>query len=378
MGFLNKKPIIKTEGFHPIDLNEDNVQAIFNRCGKANADGSTTWDEEALQKNRAEIRYLLGQLALVHEGVEEHAWNNAFFKKYTGEAWTGAVNSAIALLNMGFKSGFSGFFEKDSMKFVKLQLIYLKPTLSPQDPKFAAWWEGADGLMIQAEAAESENKLSEALSLYEKAAQLGNAGAQYICGEMYYDGKGTAVDYAKALYWYEKAAKQNHLLAQLECRKMYEKGEGTAADEAKALYWLEKAAEQGNAYDQYECGEMYDDGRDLHHGGIPKDKDKAAKALYWYEKAAEQGHEDAQLTCSLWYDNGYGTTVNKAKALYWMEKRAERGDATAQFACGMRYIIGEGTEPDLAKAKAWIQKAAAQTEDKEIQEQAKEYLRDYF
>ena len=32
MGFLNKKPIIKTEGFHPIDLNEDNVQAIFNRC----------------------------------------------------------------------------------------------------------------------------------------------------------------------------------------------------------------------------------------------------------------------------------------------------------------------------------------------------------
>ena len=32
MGFLNKKPIIKAEGFHPIDLNEDNVQAIFNRC----------------------------------------------------------------------------------------------------------------------------------------------------------------------------------------------------------------------------------------------------------------------------------------------------------------------------------------------------------
>ena len=32
MGFLNKKPIIKAEGFHPIDLNEGNVQAIFERC----------------------------------------------------------------------------------------------------------------------------------------------------------------------------------------------------------------------------------------------------------------------------------------------------------------------------------------------------------
>ena len=264
------------------------------------------------------------------------------------------------------------------MKFVKLQLIYLKPTLSPQDPKFAAWWEGADGLMIQAEAAESENKLSEALSLYEKAAQLGNAGAQYICGEMYYDGKGTAVDYAKALYWYEKAAKQNHLLAQLECRKMYEKGEGTAADEAKALYWLEKAAEQGNAYDQYECGEMYDDGRDLHHGGIPKDKDKAAKALYWYEKAAEQGHEDAQLTCSLWYDNGYGTTVNKAKALYWMEKTRRTGRRHRPVRVRHAIHPGRGYGARPGQSERVDTKSRRQTEDKEVQEQAKEYLRDYF
>ena len=28
MGFLNKKPIMKTEGFHPIDLSEANVQAM--------------------------------------------------------------------------------------------------------------------------------------------------------------------------------------------------------------------------------------------------------------------------------------------------------------------------------------------------------------
>ena len=34
MGFLNKKPIIKSEGFRPLELNEDNVQALFNRCLK--------------------------------------------------------------------------------------------------------------------------------------------------------------------------------------------------------------------------------------------------------------------------------------------------------------------------------------------------------
>ena len=51
MGFLNKKPIIKTEGFHPIDLNEGNVQAIFNRClaTKDSVDfiGATLFTKEA-------------------------------------------------------------------------------------------------------------------------------------------------------------------------------------------------------------------------------------------------------------------------------------------------------------------------------------------
>ena len=35
MGFLNKKPIIKSEGFHPIELNEDNVQAMNALRAKA-------------------------------------------------------------------------------------------------------------------------------------------------------------------------------------------------------------------------------------------------------------------------------------------------------------------------------------------------------
>ena len=42
MGFLNKKPIVKTEGFQPIDLNEDNVQAIFNRCLAEDGTAETT------------------------------------------------------------------------------------------------------------------------------------------------------------------------------------------------------------------------------------------------------------------------------------------------------------------------------------------------
>lgn len=81
MGFLNKKPIIKTEGFHPIDLNEDNVQAIFNRClatkdsvdfigatlftketGFSENSKQIVFDKKEIFKNKSTIAYLYGQL----------------------------------------------------------------------------------------------------------------------------------------------------------------------------------------------------------------------------------------------------------------------------------------------------------------------------
>ena len=53
-----------------------------------------------------------------------------------------------------------------------------------------------------------------ALSLFEKAAQQGNAAAQCNCGLMYYRGEGTAADKEKALCWFEKSAGQGYAEAQ--------------------------------------------------------------------------------------------------------------------------------------------------------------------
>ena len=61
---------------------------------------------------------------------------------------------------------------------------------------------------------------------------------------MYDNGEGTETDKAKALYWYEKAAEQGDAEAQYKCGRMYCMGEGTAEDRAKARMWLQKAAEQ--------------------------------------------------------------------------------------------------------------------------------------
>ena len=48
---------------------------------------------------------------------------------------------------------------------------------------------------------------------------------------------------AKALYWYEKAAEQGNAWAQFGSGLLYALGEGTAKNASKARYWLQKAAQ---------------------------------------------------------------------------------------------------------------------------------------
>ena len=49
-----------------------------------------------------------------------------------------------------------------------------------------------------------------ALEWYLKAAEQGNAKAQYSLGYCYYWGKGVEEDKKEALKWYRKAADQGH------------------------------------------------------------------------------------------------------------------------------------------------------------------------
>lgn len=294
-------------------------------------------------------------------------------------------------------------------------------------------------LFREGEAAEEAGDLSSALFLFEQAARMGDADAQFNCGVMYSKGQGAAADPVKALYWYEQAAQQGETYAQFNLAMLYYSGRGTAEDKAKALAWFEKAAQQGYADAQFNCGIMYASGqgaaaswdkanlwlgkaasqgheqakkalaaltprpepanpdpkpetaprtdqtlspeeleRLFSQGVAAYDAKDYTKALSLLEKAAQQGHAQAQFNCGVMYNNGAGTAVDKTKALYWWEKAAQQGDAKAQFNCGGMYYNGEGTAADKARAKLYFQKAADQTANKEVQEKAKKILRDRF
>ena len=157
MGFLNKKPIMKTEGFHPIDLNEDNVQAIFERCliteqttdtigtsimdvelGLLNKHIPVLFDKKKIGQEKKAIQYLYGQLLCRHQEKNSISLNEVF-QKYNGETWTESNGTVLKFLHLGSATTSIMPFDCQS-KAAPLPFLY-PATLSPKDPAFPAWWE---------------------------------------------------------------------------------------------------------------------------------------------------------------------------------------------------------------------------------------------
>jgi len=188
-----------------------------------------------------------------------------------------------------------------------------------------------------------------------KAAEQGNAEAQYDFGVLSANGKGgVPKDSAEALKWFHKAAEQGHAQAQFKLAAPYAFGFGVPKDNAKAITWCRKAAEQGHAEAQNYLAYLYIN----NFSGMGKD---AAEAMKWYRKAAEQGYAEAQLNLAEMYDNGEeGVPEDDAEAVKWYRKAAEQGHAPATEFLGQMYRYGRGVPEDAVAAYAWYSVGAAQ------------------
>ena len=100
---------------------------------------------------------------------------------------------------------------------------------------------------------------------------------------MYADGQGVPKDDQRAVVLVRKAAEQGEAFAQFNLGVMYDKGQGVLKDDQQAAAWYRKAAEQGFAEAQHSLGSMYAMGN-----GVPEDKQAA---YFWWLLASAQGHQ---------------------------------------------------------------------------------------
>jgi hypothetical protein len=97
---------------------------------------------------------------------------------------------------------------------------------------------------------------NEAVKLFTKAAEQGNATAQYALGSVYYNGHGVTKDYKEAVKWLRKSVAQGNAMAEFRLGSCYYYGHGVTKDEKEALKWWTKAADQGNAEAQYNLSQL--------------------------------------------------------------------------------------------------------------------------
>ncbi len=165
MGRISKSDIneFKLKEFKPLDLNEGNVQAIFNRCLAKDSTSDDEcfnsilfsrtlgykpsdellihFDKQKLLANKKSINYLYGQLRCSHQKMNALSIDEAFYN-YQGNIWTQNKAHLLEFLHLGCTDGeislISPFIA--NTKSANFDTT-IKPTLSPKDPNFPEWWE---------------------------------------------------------------------------------------------------------------------------------------------------------------------------------------------------------------------------------------------
>jgi hypothetical protein len=193
---------------------------------------------------------------------------------------------------------------------------------------------------------------------YLKAAEQGDAGAQFSLGAMYTKGLGVKRDQTEAFNWYHKAAEQGDTVAQSNLGVMYQYGLSVKQDVAQAVNWYRKAADKSHANAQFNLGTMYAKGR-----GVKQDD---AQALIWYRKGAEQGDAGAQFQMGKMYAKGKGVEANDVKAFNWYLKAANNGSKDAHLKLASYYQEGLGVKKDVLQATYWLLRSVVQEQNREI------------
>ena len=197
-----------------------------------------------------------------------------------------------------------------------LWLIYADPDAEPQDIGQAVYWltkaaeQGDSRAQSSLEAACHWSYVGQEYATAFKAcqslAEQGDDYAQYLVGEMHWNGLGTPQDYDQAVYLYTQSAEQGYDSAQRRLDRLLE------------FQQTIDLAEQGDVDAQKRLG------ADYLRGNTPAPQDYK-QAVYWYTKAAEQGASSAQYNLGGLYAEGKDTPIDNEKAIYWWSNAAEQG-----------------------------------------------------
>lgn len=170
-------------------------------------------------------------------------------------------------------------------------------------------------IMVAANAQQTdvEKRIAKSLKNIEKRAEKGDMKLQNWLADYYYS-KETKQGYEKAVYWWTKAAEQGNAEAQYYLGRSFAYAQGVPEDYATAVCWWKLAAQQGHAEAQSELADCFYMGK-----GVLKDINTA---VHWWQEAAAQGDMIALFSLGNSYEKGEGQDKDMNQAVLCYEKIA--------------------------------------------------------
>jgi TPR repeat protein len=101
------------------------------------------------------------------------------------------------------------------------------------------------GLFLTAQKAYQDRQYEQAFTAFQKAADAGDAQAQYMTALMIYRGQGVGANPTEAARYYTLAARNNFPKAQYNLAILYYEGTGVERNDVEAYKWLYLANRQG-------------------------------------------------------------------------------------------------------------------------------------
>jgi len=190
--------------------------------------------------------------------------------------------------------------------------------------------------------------LTYSLIYWEQAAEAGNIPSMQNAAYLYETGLAGTKDHDKAYALYLKAAEKDYAPAQTKVG-LYAKNYETKRDYAVALKWLTAAAQKQQPMAQHELGLMYLDGL-----GVNKD---IPKMVQLFEKASANNYIPAARDLGDFYASADFGYLNMPLSFEHYLHAARLGDAQSERNTAMLYCNGNGTEKDMVRCAAWLFRA---------------------
>jgi len=172
------------------------------------------------------------------------------------------------------------------------------------------------------------------------------------------------LDVSQKYFYAKRAAERGNARAQFDLGLMYANGNGVEKNEALALMWFNRASQNNfaKALNLQKVAVTNETVQNNFHKTLTVPRvsaiNETSQKFKFAYAAAKRGDARAQFDLGMMYQKGDGVSKNEQLAFNYFHKAARNNSVEAKFQMGLNFAKGRGVRKQAQLAKYWFKLAA--------------------